>query len=160
MDSDSDPLWAKALASPECEYWIAGAREEIQSLENLNVFVLVLRFAVLCDQQPLRGKLVCKRKHNDAGNIVCYKVRYVAKGYTSGKHSLPFSCLSGLLKNKKDKKVLKEQKSSDKKLQNYKVKVARFFLMHAMFLVLTTTIPPPQRHASSPSVLFFTSALP
>jgi Reverse transcriptase (RNA-dependent DNA polymerase) len=24
---------------------------------------------------------VCKRKHNDAGNVVCYKVCYVAKGY-------------------------------------------------------------------------------
>jgi hypothetical protein len=41
-------------------------------------------------------------------------------GKTSGKVSLLFSCLFDLLKDnidKKDKKVLKEQKSSDKKLQ-------------------------------------------
>jgi hypothetical protein len=39
---------------------------------------------------------------------------------TSGKLSVLFSCLSGLLKDKKDKKDMKgskEQKSSDKKLQ-------------------------------------------
>jgi hypothetical protein len=70
------------LASPEREYWIAGAREEIQSLEDLKVFVLVPRSAVPRGQRPLRGKLVCKRKRDDAGNIVRYKVRYVAKGYT------------------------------------------------------------------------------
>jgi hypothetical protein len=46
------------------------------------VFVLVPRSAVPRGQRPLRGKLVCKRKHDDAGNIVRYKVRYVAKGYT------------------------------------------------------------------------------
>jgi hypothetical protein len=29
----------------------------------------------------MRGKLVCKRKRDDSGNVARYKVRYVAKGY-------------------------------------------------------------------------------
>jgi len=32
-------------------------------------------------KRPLRGKLVCKRKRDDTGKIVRYKVRYVAKGF-------------------------------------------------------------------------------
>jgi hypothetical protein len=46
-DSDDDPLWAKALTSSEREYWIAGARDEIRSLEDLQVFVLVPRVTAL-----------------------------------------------------------------------------------------------------------------
>ena len=30
----------------------------------------------------MRGKLVCKRKHDNSGNVSRYKVCYVAKGYT------------------------------------------------------------------------------
>ena len=63
-------------------YWIAGARDELRSLEELNVFILVPHSAVPRGQRPLKGKLVCKCKHDDAGNIVRYKVRSVAKGYT------------------------------------------------------------------------------
>ena len=33
-------------------------------------------------QQPLKEKLVCKWKHDDAGNIARYKVHYVTKGFT------------------------------------------------------------------------------
>ena len=81
LDSDDDPLWASAMSSPEREYWIAGAREELKSLEDLNVFVLVPRSELPPGQRPLKGKLVCKRKRDDAGNISRYKVRYVAKGF-------------------------------------------------------------------------------
>jgi len=81
VDLDDEPSWGKAMASPECEYWVARSREEIKSLEDLNVFVLVPRTDVPHSQRPLKGKLVCKRKRDDAGNIVCYKVHYVAKGY-------------------------------------------------------------------------------
>ena len=81
-ESSDDPLWSEALVSPEREYWIAGARDELHSLEDLQVFVLVPRSDVPRGQRPLKGKLVCKRKRDDAGNVVRYKVRYVAKGYT------------------------------------------------------------------------------
>ena len=81
LDSGDDPSWADALASPDREYWIAGGCDELKSLKDLNVFVLVPRSEVPRGQKPLKGKLVCKRKRDDAGNIVRYKVRYVAKGY-------------------------------------------------------------------------------
>jgi hypothetical protein len=81
MDADDDPLWSEALASPEQEYWIAGAEDEIRSLGDLKVFVLVPCSDVPVGQRPLCGKLICKRKRDDAGNIVHYKVRYVAKGF-------------------------------------------------------------------------------
>jgi len=43
VDSNDDPSWTDAVASPEREYWIAGARDELQSLEQLKVFALVPR---------------------------------------------------------------------------------------------------------------------
>jgi hypothetical protein len=43
VDIDDDPLWSEAMASPEREYWIAGAQDEIRSLEELKVFVLFPR---------------------------------------------------------------------------------------------------------------------
>ena len=81
LDNDDDPLWATAMSSPEREYWIAGARDELKSLEDLNVFVLVPRSDVPRGQRPLKGKLVCKCKRDDTGSITRYKVRYVAKGF-------------------------------------------------------------------------------
>lgn len=81
LDDDDDPSWSSALASSEREYWIAGARDELKSLADLNVFVLVPRSELPRGQRPLKGKLVCKRKRDDAGNIARYKVRYVAKGF-------------------------------------------------------------------------------
>jgi transposase InsO family protein len=80
-DHGDEPLWAQAMASDEREYWIAGARDELQSLQDLKVFVLVPRTDLPRGQRPLKGKLVCKRKRDDTGRIVRYKVRYVAKGF-------------------------------------------------------------------------------
>ena len=77
----NDPSWKEALVSPECEYWIAGTRNELRSLQDLQVFVLVPRSAVPREKRLLKGKLVCKRKRDNNGNVICYKVRYVAKGY-------------------------------------------------------------------------------
>ena len=81
LDADDNPLWSEALASPKWEYWIAGMQDKICSLRDLKVFVLVPHSDVPTGQHPLRGKLVCKRKHDDAGNVICYKVHYVAKGF-------------------------------------------------------------------------------
>ena len=80
-DTGDDPSWNEALASSEKEYWIAGAREELQSLKDLQVYVLVPRSSIPAGRRPMRGKLVCKRKRDDSGAIKRYKVRYVAKGY-------------------------------------------------------------------------------
>src|SRR6267142_5934985 len=62
IDSGDDPSLSKALASPEREYWIAGGRNKLKSLEDLRVFVLVPCSDVPHGQCPLKGKLVCKRK--------------------------------------------------------------------------------------------------
>ncbi len=40
VDIDDNPLWSEAMASPKREYWIAGAQDEVRSLEKLKVFVL------------------------------------------------------------------------------------------------------------------------
>ena len=60
---------------------IADARDELKSLQDLNVFVLVPHSDVPRNQHLLKGKLVCKRKRDDSSNIACYKVHYVAKGF-------------------------------------------------------------------------------
>ena len=82
LDADDELTWAQAMASDEREYWIAGRRDELKSLEDLKVFVLMPRSEVPTRQRPLKGKLVCKRKCDESGNIVRYKVCYVAKGFT------------------------------------------------------------------------------
>ena len=79
--SDDDPSWTDAINSPECEFWIASACEEIHSLHDLQVFVLVPQSNLPPGHYLMHGKLICKCKHEDLGTITCYKVRYVAKGY-------------------------------------------------------------------------------
>jgi len=78
---DDDPLWSEAMASPEWEYWIAGAHDELHSLADLCVFVLMPCSELPKGKCPLRGKLVCKHKCDDTGKIIRYKVWYVAKGF-------------------------------------------------------------------------------
>jgi len=60
--------------SPNKEFWVTGARDEIQSLKDLHVFVLILRSSLPVGRQPMCGKLVCKCKHDDSGIIIHYKV--------------------------------------------------------------------------------------
>jgi hypothetical protein len=69
-DDDDEPLWAQAMASDEREYWIAGGRDELQSLKDLKVFVLVPRSDLPRGRRPLKGKLVCKHKRDDTGRVV------------------------------------------------------------------------------------------
>jgi hypothetical protein len=53
-----DPSWAEALRSPEREYWISGARDELRSLANLQVFVLIPRSHVPSGRRPLKGNVL------------------------------------------------------------------------------------------------------
>ena len=62
FDTNDDPLWVAAMRSPEREYWIAGACNELRSLADLQVFTLIPRSDVPHGRRPLKGKLVCKRK--------------------------------------------------------------------------------------------------
>ena len=59
-DLEDEPKWHEALRSPEREYWIAGGHDEVRSLQELKVFVLVPRSDVPRGVCPLKGKLVCK----------------------------------------------------------------------------------------------------
>jgi Reverse transcriptase (RNA-dependent DNA polymerase) len=70
------------MGSPEHELWITSAKEELRSLEDLQVFALVPRSSIPHGKCPLKGKLVSKQKRDDSGKVVHYKVHYVAKGYT------------------------------------------------------------------------------
>ena len=72
----SHGLWQKGI------HWIAGRCKELKSLKDLKVFVLIPQTKVPHGQQPLKGKLVCKCKHDNTGKVVCYKVHYVPKGFT------------------------------------------------------------------------------
>jgi len=62
FDSGDDPSWSDAMRSPEHKYWITGAHEELRSLADMQVFVLIPCSDVPKGRWPLRGKLVCKRK--------------------------------------------------------------------------------------------------
>ena len=78
---NNEPTWAQAMAFSEQEYWIAGGHDELKSLEDLKVFVLVPRTKVPKGQWPLKGKLICKKKCDNMGKVVQYKVCYIAKGF-------------------------------------------------------------------------------
>ena len=80
-DDNDNPKWAKVMVSPEHEFWIASTHEELQSLTDLQVFVLVSRSSMPKGQHALKGKLVCKCKQDNTGKITRYKVRYIAKGF-------------------------------------------------------------------------------
>src|SRR5712671_6170731 len=124
IDPDDEPSWRKAVSSLEREYWIAGAHDELKSLEDLNVFVLVPRSDVPRNQRPLLGKLVCKRKCDKSGNIIRYKVRYIAKGYAQqpgidyDKTTAPTARLESL------HTILHIASSSDWDIQHFDVKTA------------------------------------
>jgi len=75
------PTWGQAIASSEQGKWLEGAQEEIHSLEDMEVFQLVPRLAVPSGRKILRGKFICKLKHDKLGNPTRYKVRWVAKGF-------------------------------------------------------------------------------
>ena len=101
-EDNDDPKWAEAMASTDQEFWIAGAREELQSLEDLKVFVLVPCSSMPKEKCLLKGRLVCKQKWDETGKITRYKVRYVAKGFAQrpglnyDKTMAPTACLESL----------------------------------------------------------------
>jgi hypothetical protein len=61
-DDDDDLKWAEVMMSSEHKFWITSTCEELQSLTDLQVFVLVPRSSMPKGQHALKGKLVCKHK--------------------------------------------------------------------------------------------------
>jgi len=73
FDTGDNPCWLAAMHSLEREYWIARACKELRNLADLQVFVLIPRSDIPQGRRPLKGKLVCKCKRDDVGNVVHYK---------------------------------------------------------------------------------------
>ena len=80
-DNDDEPTWTQAMASNKCECLIAGCHNKLKSLEDLKVFILVPWSELPWGHCPLKGKLVCKRKWDDTGKVIWYKVQYIVKGF-------------------------------------------------------------------------------
>ncbi len=80
-NDDDDPKWAEAMVSVEREFWIAGTCNELQSLKDLQVFVLVPHSSMPKGRRALKGKLVCKWKWDNTGKVTHYKVWYITKGF-------------------------------------------------------------------------------
>ena len=81
VEDPDAPSWREAITSSEKEKWLEGAREELRSLEDMEVFHLVPRSDVPSNQKVLRGKFLCRLKHDEFRNPIRHKVRWVAKGF-------------------------------------------------------------------------------
>jgi transposase InsO family protein len=81
VEDPDAPEWPDALKSDERESWLEGAKAELDSLREMNVFELILHRDVPPNRSVLRGKFVCRLKHDEVGNPVRYKVCWVAKGF-------------------------------------------------------------------------------
>ena len=105
VDPDDEPLLAQAIKSNEQEYWIAGGCNELQSLQDLKVFILVPHSELPCRHRPLKGKLVCKHKRDSTRKVIHYQVQYVAKGFAQcysvnyDKTTAPTVCLKSFPSN-------------------------------------------------------------
>src|ERR1700683_1335304 len=73
---------AEALASPDAPKWLAACNEELASIQDLKVFRLVPRNTAT-GRTMMDGKFVFRLKHDQHGNPVRWKARYVVKGYSA-----------------------------------------------------------------------------
>jgi hypothetical protein len=81
VEAPDEPDWGEALASEDKEKWLKGARAELRSLEEMEVFQLIPRSSIPPGRKVLRGKFVCRIKRDHLGVPVHHKVRWVAKGF-------------------------------------------------------------------------------
>jgi hypothetical protein len=70
-----------ALTGPEAHLWRPAIEEEFASIKDMGVYELVPRTDVPAGRRVMTGKAVFKRKTDGDGNVVRYKVRWVAKGF-------------------------------------------------------------------------------
>ena len=90
----------------------------------MKVFVLVPRSDLPCEQHPLQGKLVSKRKCNDTGRIVHYKVHYVAKGFAQ-RYSIDYDkTMAPTVRLKSFQSILHIAASMDWDLKQYDIRTA------------------------------------
>ena len=79
-DDDLPQTHAEAMRSERADEWSKAEETELKSLRDFNTYVTV---ETLPDgKRALRGKWVYAIKKNERGEVVGYKARYVACGYT------------------------------------------------------------------------------
>lgn len=69
----------EALRSPYAKEWIAAMEKEIDSLKRTRTWLLV---PLPNGVRPIGGKWVFRTKRNEKGEIIEFKARWVAKGYS------------------------------------------------------------------------------
>jgi hypothetical protein len=78
-----EPLtYNEAMSGPEASQWQQSVDNEFQSWIDNEVAVIVDEAEIPPDAKLIHGRPVFKRKINELGEIVRYKCRGVAKGYT------------------------------------------------------------------------------
>jgi hypothetical protein len=78
---ERDPAtYAEAMRDPDHELWAEAVKKELNSFDKHGVFKVV--DSIPSGKSPVTGKLVLKRKVNSAGEVVSYKARIVARGFT------------------------------------------------------------------------------
>ena len=82
LGNEHDPiLYKAAFSQPDAPQWQAAYEDEMKSLREHKVWDLIP-----CTQVPVGWKVIPSKpvfhyKHDSLGNIVCHKVRVIAKGY-------------------------------------------------------------------------------
>ena len=69
----------EALSCPESDKWEEAMKQEMDSIKENNVWSLVQRPE---NKSTVKSKWIFKRKFDSNGNIIQYKARLVAQGYT------------------------------------------------------------------------------
>ncbi|PPQ82256.1 hypothetical protein CVT24_001894 [Panaeolus cyanescens] len=80
-EDDEPTTWKEADASSDGPKWRSAGDEEKQSLKSMKVYTLTKRSEVPKGAKILRSKPVFKKKRNENGEVVRYKVRFVVKGF-------------------------------------------------------------------------------
>ena len=81
VEDPDAPNWTEALQSDDHNKWIEGAKAELTSLHDMGVYTLIPCSEVPANRSILCGWFICQLKHDEVGNLVHFKVRWVAKGF-------------------------------------------------------------------------------
>jgi hypothetical protein len=80
---DDPSTYAEAMASEHASEWTATLKEEFDSLRDLGVYRLVPRSSIPPGRKVMKGRPVFKLKHDQHGNPVHFKARYICRGYSA-----------------------------------------------------------------------------
>ena len=81
IEDPDAPTWTEALQSSDHDKWIEGVEAKLTGLRDMGVYALVPHSEVPTNCSVLHGQFVCRLKHDEIGNPVCFKVHWVAKGF-------------------------------------------------------------------------------